>query len=127
MAKLTPEQLAQAEKGPDGKPLPPSSIDSFQRAVLRRYEPMPGSAVKTLLAEQARNADKSSTDSHLWAMSGAGQKAEPLGFRAAVKPVAKPATRPAPKADAPVAAAKPDVPALEGVRRPEPAYGPAKE
>ena len=120
MGKLNPEQLATVEKGPDGKPLPPSSIDSFQRAVLRRYEPMPGSAVKTLLAQQARSADKAYSDSHMWAMSGGGQKEQPLGFKAAVKPAAK--AEPAKAVEA-----KPDVAVLEGVRRAEPAYGPAKE
>jgi spore germination cell wall hydrolase CwlJ-like protein len=123
IATMTPEQLAQAEKGPDGKPLPPSSIDSFQRAVLRRYEPMPGSAVKTLLAEQARSADKAYSDSHMWAMSGGGQTAEPMGFKGAVKPAAKTAAKPEP---AEAAEAKPAVPVLEGVRKPA-APGQAQE
>jgi spore germination cell wall hydrolase CwlJ-like protein len=123
IGKLTPEQLADAEKGPDGKPLPPSSIDSFQRAVLRRYEPMPGSAVKSLLAEQARSADKSYSDSHMWAMSGGAAKTEPLGFKGAVKPAAKAAAKPEP---AKTAEAKPEVPVLEGVRKPA-TYGPTQE
>jgi hypothetical protein len=124
MAKLTPEQIAEAEKGPDGKPLPPSSIDSFQRAVLRRYEPMPGSAVKALLAQQARSADKAYSDSHGWAMSGEGQKSEPLGFKAAVKsaaPAAKAKAEPAKTAEA-----KPEVPVLDGVRKPQ-SYGRTQE
>ncbi len=76
---MTPEQLAAAEKAPDGTALPPSSADSFQRAVLRRYEPMPGAAVKSLLASQARSADKAYSSTHVWAMSGVAKAAQPLG------------------------------------------------
>jgi hypothetical protein len=63
LAKLTAEQVALAEKGPDGKPLPPSSIDSFQRAVLRRYEPMQQSQVTSMLTcagRQDRGHDQQS-------------------------------------------------------------------
>ena len=130
MAKLTPEELAAAEKGPDGKVLPPSSIDSFQRAVLRRYEPMPGSAVKSLLADQARSADKAYSDSHMWAMSGGGDKGKPLGFKAAVKP-ASTAQKPAAAAARSEAAGSPEpkaeVPVLDGVRKAEPVAGPAAD
>jgi spore germination cell wall hydrolase CwlJ-like protein len=79
---MSEEELAAAEKAPDGTLLPPSSVDSFQRAVLRRYEPMPGAAVKSLLASQARSADKAYSSTHHWAMSGEdkdGKAAAPLG------------------------------------------------
>ena len=75
---MTPEQLAAAGKGPEWKPIE-GSVDSFQRAVLRRYEPMPGAAVKSLLASQARSADKAYSSTHLWAMSGEAKPAQPLG------------------------------------------------
>jgi hypothetical protein len=77
-AKLTPEQKAMLEKDPNGKPLPPSSIDSFQRAVLRRYEPTQGQQVSRLLA-QAAAGDKAV--SNRWALTGQtdGQKQTPFG------------------------------------------------
>jgi spore germination cell wall hydrolase CwlJ-like protein len=112
MAKLTPEQAALAEKGPDGKPLPPSSMDSFQRAVLRRYEPMQHAQVTSMLAAQAAAGDKAI--SHRWALSGQGtnDKAVPFG-----KKVEKAAP-----ADPKSAEAKPAAPVeLEGVRKVEPA------
>lgn len=123
--EMTPEELANAEKAPDGTLLPPSSPDSFQRAVLRRYEPMPGSAVKSLLASQARSADKAYSSTHLWAMSGEtkdGKAAQPLG-----KPVGEVAkalgvgsAKPIGVASATSAAAKPaQPPVLEGVRKAE--------
>ena len=76
---MTPEQLAAAGKGPEWRPIEQGSVDSFQRAVLRRYEPMPGAAVKSLLASQARSADKAYSSTHLWAMSGEAKPAQPLG------------------------------------------------
>ena len=123
--EMTPEQLAAAEKGPDGKLLPPGSVDSFQRAVLRRYEPMPGSAVKSLLASQARNADKAYSQTMVWAMSGEakdGKAAPALG-----KPVSETAkalgvgsTRAIGVASASSADAKAaQPPVLEGVRKTE--------
>jgi spore germination cell wall hydrolase CwlJ-like protein len=110
LAKLTAEQAAIAEKGPDGKLLPPSSIDSFQRAVLRRYEPMQHSQVTTMLTEQAAKTDN--TVSNRWALSGQGDgpKQAPLGQKAEKAAPAK------------VAEAKPAQPVeLEGVRKAEPA------
>ncbi len=117
IAKLSPEELAHAEKLPDGTVAPASSMDSFQRAVLRRYEPMPGSAVTALLASQAKEGDKSMR----WALAGeaAAPKVAPLGSNAAAAgrsaaprvanaavPVKKvEAAAPAPAAAAPAAAA----------------------
>jgi spore germination cell wall hydrolase CwlJ-like protein len=138
--ELTKEELAAAEKAPDGTLLPPSSVDSFQRAVLRRYEPMPGSAVKSLLASQAKSADKAYSSTHLWAMSGdasgAGKPA-PLG-----KPVGEVAkalgvgigsgkaigiASATPKPVAKTAEAKPAPTVLDGVRKSEqPLQGPPK-
>jgi hypothetical protein len=108
LAKLTAEQVALAEKSPDGKPLPPSSIDSFQRAVLRRYEPMQQSQVTSMLTAQAAKTED--TISNRWALSGQGDgvKQTPLGQKVE-------------KAPAKTAEAKPAAPAvLEGVRKAEP-------
>jgi spore germination cell wall hydrolase CwlJ-like protein len=118
---LTAEQLANAEKLPDGTVAPPSSVDSFQRAVLRRYEPMPGSAVTAILAEQAKDGGKTPSAAHRWALAGqSGTAGTPLGR----KPAAAPGT----------AAAKPALPdGLEGVRKapvaatPAPSPVPARE
>jgi spore germination cell wall hydrolase CwlJ-like protein len=113
-ARLTPEQLALIEKLPDGTAAPASSMDSFQRAVLRRYEPMPGSAVTALLASQAKDGDKSMR----WALAGEGAapKAAPLGSNPADAPPSakksdKPAPPPVPAAEAaPAVGAAPSTP-----------------
>jgi spore germination cell wall hydrolase CwlJ-like protein len=59
------------------------SVDSFQRAVLRRYEPMPGSAVSAILAEQAQELKPRDKDAKglRWAMTGdgLGTSGTPLG------------------------------------------------
>jgi spore germination cell wall hydrolase CwlJ-like protein len=88
-AKLTPEQKALLEKSPDGKVLPPSSIDSFQRAVLRRYEPTQGQQVSRLLA-QAAAGDKAI--SNRWALTGQTEDKAQVPFgKKAEKAEAKPA------------------------------------
>jgi spore germination cell wall hydrolase CwlJ-like protein len=134
--ELAKEDPAIAEKAPDGTILPPSSGDSFQRAVLRRYEPMPGSAVKSLLASQAKSADKAYSSTHVWAMSGdaagagkpaplgkpASEVARALGVGSGKAIGVAAATAPAKTADA-----KPAAPQLlEGVRKAEQPYGPPK-
>jgi hypothetical protein len=92
-------------------------MDSFQRAVLRRYEPMPGSAVTALLASQAKEGDKSMR----WALAGeaAAPKVTPLGSNAAppgrsVQPTGAKATAPVKKAEAaaPAPAAAPPAAAV---------------
>ncbi|HEY0444938.1 MAG TPA: cell wall hydrolase [Allosphingosinicella sp.] len=108
-ADMTLEQLAAAEKLPDGTIAPPGSVDSFQRAVLRRYEPMPGSAVTALLASQAKSGDKAGTVAMRWALAGeaAAPKVAPLGksvapIGAAIAAAAKaapPVKAPLPEAD----------------------------
>jgi spore germination cell wall hydrolase CwlJ-like protein len=80
----------------------PLSIDSFQRAVLRRYEPMSKEAATAAVA--ARSEKPLSASTH-WALSGLPQKP---GATAA----------PAAKKAEPAAAAKAEPPkCLEGVRR----------
>ena len=114
LAKMTAEQIALTEKGPDGKPLPPSSIDSFQRAVLRRYEPMQQSQVTSMLTAQAAKTEN--TISNRWALSGQvdESKQTPLGQKVEKAPAAAPKT----------AEAKPAAPVvLEGVRKAEPQAG----
>lgn len=85
------------------------SVDSFNRAVLRRYEPLTREAAAN--AAIARSGEPAST-SHRWAMgaAGAGTAGTPLGRRAEGPAAAAPAAK---KADD-----KPALPAcLDGVRK----------
>ncbi|HEV2746465.1 MAG TPA: cell wall hydrolase [Allosphingosinicella sp.] len=68
-----------------------ASIDSFQRAVLRRYEPVTRNGVATTLAAQTRSGE-TVAKSHLWALTGDGSSGSqaPLGKKAEASP-AKPA------------------------------------
>jgi spore germination cell wall hydrolase CwlJ-like protein len=84
----------------------PGSIDSFARAVLRRYEP-PNAEASTQ-AVQVRSAKPLSASTH-WALSGLPQKPE---TGAAAKPAA-----PAPAKPAATATAETAPKCLEGVRR----------
>jgi spore germination cell wall hydrolase CwlJ-like protein len=99
------EAAAAAEVG-TRPPGAPGSIDSFTRAVLRRYEPP--SAEASTQAVQVRSGKPLSASTH-WALSGLPQKPE---TGAAAKPAAPAAAKPAPAATA-EAAPK----CLEGVRR----------
>jgi hypothetical protein len=85
---------------------PAGSIDSFTRAVLRRYEPP--SAEASTAAVQVRSGKPLSASTH-WALSGVPAKSE---TGAAAKPAGPAAAKPA---TAPTAEAAPKC--LEGVRR----------
>jgi spore germination cell wall hydrolase CwlJ-like protein len=89
LASLTPEQIAAADK--EGKLPVAGSVDSFQRAVLRRYEPMPGAALTALLASQAGSGEGAASASARWALAGeaAATKVAPLGSKA-TPPLSKP-------------------------------------
>jgi hypothetical protein len=99
------EAAAAAEVGTDGTKAP-GSIDSFARAVLRRYEPPSAEASTT--AVQVRSGKPLSASTH-WALSGLPQKPETASPSAkpAVPAAAKPAT----------AAAETPPKCLEGIRR----------
>ena len=63
---------------------PLGSVDSFQRAVLRRYEPLRRDTADAMIAERTR-ADRTLTASQRWALTGSdtGPAAQaPLGRRA---------------------------------------------
>ena len=64
-----------------------ASIDSFQRAVLRRYEPANREGVAKVLAAQTRSGDAIPAV-HRWALTGdgAGDKQKPLGKPAEAAP-----------------------------------------
>ncbi len=71
-------QAAAAAEAPLG------SVDSFQRAVLRRYEPLRRDTANAMIAERAR-ADRTLTTSQRWSLTGSdtGPAAQaPLGRRA---------------------------------------------
>jgi spore germination cell wall hydrolase CwlJ-like protein len=93
---LTPEALADArdaaaaeaaEKamaaaGAPGTGPATASVDSFQRAVLRRYEPLRRDTANAMIAEKART-DSTLTTSQRWALTGSdsGPAQTPLGRR----------------------------------------------
>jgi spore germination cell wall hydrolase CwlJ-like protein len=101
------EAAAAAEVGT--APQAPGSIDSFARAVLRRYEPP--NAEASAAAVQARSGKPLSATTH-WALAGLPQQA-------AAGPAAKPAPAAAAPAKPAAAAAAADAApkCLEGVRR----------
>jgi spore germination cell wall hydrolase CwlJ-like protein len=93
---------ATAEQAADGTAIAPTSVDSFQRAVLRRYEPAKAEGIASVIAKQTRSGD-AVAQSYRWALMGdaSGSKEPALGK----KPEAKKAdAAPAPKE-------------LEGVRK----------
>ena len=91
----------------DGTALVPTSVDSFQRAVLRRYEPAKAEGIAHVIAKQTRSGD-AVAQSYRWALMGdASASKEPaLGKKAEAK-----------KADDEAAPAQPKE--LEGVRKVE--------
>ncbi|HYJ82839.1 MAG TPA: cell wall hydrolase [Allosphingosinicella sp.] len=106
-AALAAAEAAAAAAALESGTKAPGSIDSFARAVLRRYEPP--SAEASTQAVQVRSGKPLSASTH-WALSGL--PAKPEAGAAAAKPAAPAAAKPA----APAAAdAAPKC--LEGVRR----------
>jgi spore germination cell wall hydrolase CwlJ-like protein len=94
---------------------PIGSVDSFQRAVLRRYEPLRRDTANAMISERAR-ADSNLSASQRWALTGSDDAAaepqqRPLG-RWAVEPSARPQAqaRPQPPAQTPPPAASPPAP-----------------
>jgi spore germination cell wall hydrolase CwlJ-like protein len=79
------------------------SVDSFQRAVLRRYEaPLRQDSARALIAERARGGERGLTESQRWALTGTDSRADepqqrPLGRWSTADPddVRQP-SRPAP-------------------------------
>ncbi len=99
----------------DGTAAVPTSVDSFQRAVLRRYEPAKAEAIANVIAKQTRSGD-AVAQSYRWALMGdaSGSKEPALGK----KPEAK-------KADGAAAPAQPKE--LEGVRKVESSTAASKQ
>jgi spore germination cell wall hydrolase CwlJ-like protein len=98
-------EAAAVEQGTDAAQLPPGGADSFNRAVIRRYEPAKAEGIASLIAKQSRSGD-AVTQSYRWALMGdsSASKEAPLGKKAS----------PA-KGDSSAAPAQPKE--LEGVRR----------
>jgi len=64
------------------------SVDSFQRAVLRRYEPLQQDTASAVIAERTRSTDPGMTNSNRWALTGTdgGAAAQaPLGRHSATE------------------------------------------
>jgi spore germination cell wall hydrolase CwlJ-like protein len=91
----------------DGTAVVPTSVDSFQRAVLRRYEPAKADGIANVIAKQTRSGD-AVAQSYRWALMGDAQGAKEPAL--GKKPEAK-------KADDAAAPAQPKE--LEGVRKVE--------
>ena len=93
---------------------PTGSVDSFQRAVLRRYEPLRRDTANAMIAERART-DSTLTASQRWSLTGSssGPAQAPLGRRnpnaaAQAEPApTPPAPAPAPATEAPGSAREP--------------------
>lgn len=66
---------------------PSASVDSFQRAVLRRYEPLQRETATAMISERTR-ADSSLSTSQRWALTGEtqGNAQAPLGRRGEARP-----------------------------------------
>ncbi len=81
------------------------SVDSFQRAVLRRYEPLRRETANAMIAERTRE-DSSMTNSQRWALTGtsSGPAQTPLGRRNPTAQAAEPEPVPAPTVQAAPAA-----------------------
>ncbi|HEV2866508.1 MAG TPA: cell wall hydrolase [Allosphingosinicella sp.] len=99
------ERDAAAADAAEGAP-PIGSVDSFQRAVLRRYEPLRRDTANAVIAERTR-ADRTMSNSQRWALTGRDSDAQapqqrPLGRWGTV-----PADTPAAPAPPPPPAANP--------------------
>ena len=105
------------------------SIDSFGRAVLRRYEPMTAEQATAAAVARSGNAPQSTLSTMRWALSGQPDKAQtPLGTRTrsdAGAPAASAAAA-SPAGARPAASGPPTVKCLDGVRRLPGVVGPAQ-
>ncbi len=80
-AEAGARDAAAAEAALDAAPI--GSVDSFQRAVLRRYEPLRRDTANAMISERAR-ADRNLSNSQRWSLTGADAQAttppqRPLG------------------------------------------------
>lgn len=99
----TRDAEAAAAAAAAGDLAPVGSVDSFQRAVLRRYEPLRRDTATAQISERAR-ADRTLTNSERWALTGSDSQADapqqrPLGRWGTVpadQPVTPPAQTPPP-------------------------------
>ncbi len=106
---------AAAAEAAEGVP-PIGTVDSFQRAVLRRYEPIERESARAMISERTR-ADQNLTQAQRWALTGKDEEAEtpqqrPLGRWGVAPPERSdspppPATAPTPNPPARSAAASP--------------------
>lgn len=105
---------AAAAIGPDGVPVV-GSVDSFQRAVLRRYEPLRRDTANEMIAQRA-GASRMLSRSERWALTGDTTNApaqRPLGRWGTEQNPAPAAAAPAQPARTPAAAPAPRTPPAE--------------
>jgi hypothetical protein len=74
-----PRPSALAAEAAEGAP-PIGSVDSFQRAVLRRYEPLRRDTASAMIAERARS-NNNLTDRGRWALTGTDNEASTVPQR----------------------------------------------
>jgi spore germination cell wall hydrolase CwlJ-like protein len=88
-AAAAAQAAAAAGEGGPGGLAPTASVDSFNRAVIRRYEPLRRDTANAMITERART-DTNLTASQRWALTGSdnGPAQAPLGRR---NPNAQPA------------------------------------
>lgn len=100
---------------------PTGSVDSFNRAVLRRYEPLRRDTANAMIAERARS-DSTMTASQRWALTGSdsGPAQAPLGRRNPTtgSAVADTQQRAAPPPTPPAADPPAQVPSTQAGREP---------
>jgi spore germination cell wall hydrolase CwlJ-like protein len=108
-AAIEAAELAIAGRMPPGNPAAQASVDSFQRSVLRRYEPLRRESAAAVISSATTRTSPQLSTSQRWALTGesGASSQQPLGRRPAE-------ARPAPPSE------------LQGVRRrgdPAPAAG----
>lgn len=89
-AAIEAAEAAIAGRMPAGDPAAHASVDSFQRSVLRRYEPLRRESAAAVIDESARREPQMSS-SQRWALTGQGGTStqQPLGRRPAEAPPAE--------------------------------------
>ena len=92
-AEAGTRDAAAAEAALEAAPI--GSVDSFQRAVLRRYEPLRRDTANAMISERAR-ADRNLTNSQRWALTGSDAQSTTPPQRPLGRWGAAPADPPAP-------------------------------
>ncbi|HEX8526404.1 cell wall hydrolase [Allosphingosinicella sp.] len=107
LASVRAAEAAKAAAAGQG-PVPTGSVDSFQSAVLRRYEPLRRDTANAMITERAKS-DSTLSASQRWALTGdpaSGSTQAPLGRRNPNAAAAEPEPKAAEPAQPPASAAR---------------------